>query len=317
MDVRSFRNALGSFVTGVTVITTRDDHGIDYGVTANSFNSVSLDPPLVLWSLARSSSSLAAFKNANEFSIHILAAEQTAVSARFAQRGTDKFAGLEFDRSNKGTPLLRDCSARFICRPAYAYDGGDHLIFVGEVLDFQHHATAPLAFHGGDYAVTAGLPQIEPADAESLTHLIQSCYFHLLTPVREERDRQSIGLTEHYILNALHAEEPLDLAGLNAIIGYTGLQAEAAHLAALVHAGLAHDSGGARFALTNEGRECVIRLIGASMVQETKLEQALSKSEIGHLQGLLNRLLDVISGEAPGPVHRHMELLHHIRFGRQ
>lgn len=317
MDVRSFRNALGSFVTGVTVITTRDEEGIDYGVTANSFNSVSLDPPLVLWSLARNSSSMAAFKNASEFAIHILASEQTALSARFARRGTDKFVGLEFDRSDTDTPLLRDCSARFICRPAYAYDGGDHVIFVGEVLDFEHQGTPPLAFHGGDYAITAGLSQAELGDAESLTHLVQSCYFHLLTPVREERERQSIGLTEHYVINALHAEADLDLAGLNAIIGYTGLQADEAHLAGLVQAGLACETADARYSLTEIGRECVIRLIGASMVQETKLEQALSKADISHLQGLLDRLLQSIAGQTPGPVHRHMELLHYIRFGRQ
>lgn len=317
MDTRSFRNALGSFVTGVTVITTRDEAGVDYGVTANSFNSVSLDPPLVLWSLARNSASMDAFKNASEFAIHILASEQTALSARFAQRGVDKFGGLEFDRSDKGAPLLRDCSARFICRPAYAYDGGDHVIFVGEVLDFEHHATPPLAFHGGDYAITAGLSQAELAGAESLTHLVQSCYFHLLTPVRDERERQSIGLTEHYILNALQAEVDLDLAGLNAIIGYTGLRADEAHLNGLVHAGLACETGAARYCLTEKGRKCVIRLIGASMVQETKLEQALSRGDISNLQGLLNRLLQSIAAETPGPVHRHMELLHHIRFGRQ
>ena len=105
IDTRAFRDALGSFVTGVTIVTTRGE-GTDIGLTANSFNSVSLEPPMVLWSLALSSSSLPAFRQAPWWAVHILASEQEELSARFAQRGIDKFAGLAISRGPGGIPLL-------------------------------------------------------------------------------------------------------------------------------------------------------------------------------------------------------------------
>jgi 3-hydroxy-9,10-secoandrosta-1,3,5(10)-triene-9,17-dione monooxygenase reductase component len=95
LDRRAFRDALGSFATGVTIVTTHDGRGNDIGLTANSFNSVSLDPPMVLWSLAKSSGSLDVFNSAPEFAVHILASDQEALSNRFASKGHEKFAGLE------------------------------------------------------------------------------------------------------------------------------------------------------------------------------------------------------------------------------
>ena len=152
IDPQALRQALGSFATGVTIVTTRDAAGLDVGLTANSFNSVSLNPPMILWSLAKSSRSLLAFVEAREFAVHILAADQRALSNRFAQRGIDKFATLTVSRSGHGTPLLEGCSARFICRTAFRYEGGDHDIFVGEVTTFEHFDRPPLLFHGGRYA---------------------------------------------------------------------------------------------------------------------------------------------------------------------
>ncbi|HEX4597310.1 MAG TPA: flavin reductase family protein, partial [Burkholderiaceae bacterium] len=146
IDARGFRNALGTFTTGVTIVTTRDAVGHDVGLTVNSFNSVSLDPPLVLWSLARSSGSLAAFVGAEYFAVHILGARQEALSNRFAQRGADKFGDLVLARGRGGVPLLDGCAARLECRTAYRYEGGDHEIFVGEVLSFEHFDQSPLVF---------------------------------------------------------------------------------------------------------------------------------------------------------------------------
>src|SRR3954452_12274144 len=117
-QVRSFRNALGAFATGVTVVSTRSAEGIDVGLTANSFNSVSLDPPMVLWSLAKSSKALPVFAGSQFFVIHVLAADQEPISTRFSRPGPDKFAGLDIERGAGGTPMLRDYSARFQCRTA-------------------------------------------------------------------------------------------------------------------------------------------------------------------------------------------------------
>ena len=164
IDAREFRNALGSFATGVTIVTTRDAAGHDVGLTANSFNSVSLDPPLVLWSLARSSNSLAAFVDAKHFAVHILAADQEPLSNRFATRGADKFAGLQMERGEGGTPLLHGCAARFECRTAYRYAGGDHEIFVGEVLTFEHFDRPLLVYQKGGYALAVKKPQPRRAE---------------------------------------------------------------------------------------------------------------------------------------------------------
>ncbi len=155
---RRFRSALGVFATGVTIVTTRDAEGRDVGLTANSFNSVSLDPPMVLWSLAKNSRSLPAFIEASHFAVHVLAANQEELSLRFATRGAEKFSGLDVERSAGQVPLLKGCSARFVCRTAFRHEAGDHLIFVGEVEAFDHSDLAELLFHRGRYSLAVPKP---------------------------------------------------------------------------------------------------------------------------------------------------------------
>ena len=158
-DAREFRNALGAFTTGVTIITARAADGSPVGITANSFNSVSLDPPMVLWSLAKSARSLAVFETARHWAVHILAAEQEPLSNRFARSGADKFNGVDAGSGIAGLPLLEGCSTRLQCETAHVYEGGDHLIFVGRVLGFDRSERAPLAFQAGKYAVVTHKPQ--------------------------------------------------------------------------------------------------------------------------------------------------------------
>lgn len=152
LDSRKFRQALGAFPTGVTIVTTSDAAGADVGVTANSFNSVSLSPPLILWSFGRSSTKITAFQQARHFAVHVLANDQEALARTFAQRGIDRFAGLQTTRGPDGIPLLEGCAARFECRTAFQYEGGDHVIFVGEVLSFEHWDHEPLVFKRGRFA---------------------------------------------------------------------------------------------------------------------------------------------------------------------
>ena len=155
---RRFRSALGAFATGVTIVTTRDPQGHDIGLTANSFNSVSLEPPMVLWSLAKSARSLSAFVAASHFAVHVLAANQEELSLRFATRGTEKFGGLDLERGVAQVPLLRGCSARFQCRTAFRHEAGDHMIFVGEVEAFDHSDLPELLFHRGRYSLAVPKP---------------------------------------------------------------------------------------------------------------------------------------------------------------
>ena len=149
---RAFRDALGSFATGVTIATTRDADGAPVGVTASSFNSVSLDPPLVLWSLAKGALSRGAFSGSGHFAIHVLAAGQQDLSDRFARSGADKFADIAWSDGLLASPLFENCAARFECRTAHEYEGGDHIILVGEVVRFEARDVAPLLFHAGGYA---------------------------------------------------------------------------------------------------------------------------------------------------------------------
>jgi 3-hydroxy-9,10-secoandrosta-1,3,5(10)-triene-9,17-dione monooxygenase reductase component len=160
-DSREFRSALGAFATGVTIVTAVGADGARVGVTANSFNSVSLDPPMILWSLAKTSRSLAAFEQAAYWAVHILAADQDNLSNHFAKSGIDKFANMDVESGAGGVPLLRECASRLQCKTAFIYEGGDHVIFVGEVLKFDRRDVAPLVFHGGKYALAAR--KTEPA----------------------------------------------------------------------------------------------------------------------------------------------------------
>ena len=152
-DPKRFRQALGTFITGVTIVTTVDGEQNDVGMTANSFNSVSMEPPMVLWSIGKSSSNLQAFLGARHFAVHVLAADQEALASHFSKRGVDRFAGLPLERSADGIPLLPGCAARFQCRTAFQYEGGDHVILVGEVLDFDCDNREPLLFKSGRYGV--------------------------------------------------------------------------------------------------------------------------------------------------------------------
>lgn len=158
-DLRKFRDTLGLFVTGVTVITTRDDAGNPVGITANSFNSVSLDPPLVLWSVGLNALSVSAFSNAKAFAVHILRDDQADLSQRFAKSGVDKFSGLSLESGLNDLPILPDCAARLECLPYAKHEAGDHILFIAEVQRLASDPNAmPLVYHGGRYAELADKP---------------------------------------------------------------------------------------------------------------------------------------------------------------
>ena len=147
-----FRAALGMFATGVTIVTARDAAGSLVGLTANSFNSVSLAPPLVLWSLSRQAGSMPAFARGSHYAINILAADQHALAMRFASKSADRFEGVAFHLNAAGAPILDGAAAVFECFNRSQYEEGDHVIFVGEVERCAHRAgAAPLIFHGGRY----------------------------------------------------------------------------------------------------------------------------------------------------------------------
>lgn len=153
IDTRAFRRALGNFATGVTVVTAADATGRKVGVTANSFNSVSLDPPLILWSIDKRSTSHAVFEAASHFAVNVLAADQIDLSNNFARPKEDRFAEVEYQAGEGGAPVLADCSARFECEKYQQVDGGDHWIMIGKVVAFDDCGRSPLLYHQGAYSM--------------------------------------------------------------------------------------------------------------------------------------------------------------------
>jgi flavin reductase (DIM6/NTAB) family NADH-FMN oxidoreductase RutF len=150
-----FRTALSQFATGVTVITTRLPNGNFFGLTASSFNSVSLDPPLVLWSLAQGASSLPVFSGNSHYVINVLAADQAELAERFSRRIENRFEGVDFELSHTGLPILQGAAAWFECHNRSRYPEGDHVIFVGEVERCDAQPKPALVFHGGRFVATA------------------------------------------------------------------------------------------------------------------------------------------------------------------
>jgi flavin reductase (DIM6/NTAB) family NADH-FMN oxidoreductase RutF len=151
IDPREFRNALGTYATGVTIITAAGADKKPYGLTCNSFASVSLNPPLVLWSLVLYSSSLSIFQNATHFAVNVLGVTQQALANKFAKSSDDKFVGVEWTPGLGGAPLLTESVANFQCRSVNRYYGGDHVIFLGAVEAYSHNRREPLLFARGGY----------------------------------------------------------------------------------------------------------------------------------------------------------------------
>ncbi|MBR0774452.1 flavin reductase family protein [Bradyrhizobium diazoefficiens] len=151
IDPRDFRNALGTYATGVTIITAADPDGKPYGLTCNSFASVSLNPPLVLWSLVVYSSSLTVFQNASHFTVNVLGASQQALANKFAKSSDDKFTGVDWTPGLGNAPVLAESVANFQCRSVNRYYGGDHVIFLGAVEAYTYSAKEPLLFARGAF----------------------------------------------------------------------------------------------------------------------------------------------------------------------
>jgi 3-hydroxy-9,10-secoandrosta-1,3,5(10)-triene-9,17-dione monooxygenase reductase component len=146
-----FKNALGRFASGVTVVTLLDNDGRRHGITVSAFSSVSLDPPMILVCIEKTAGSHAAFVETDRFVVNILAADQSSVSDRFAFRHDDKFAGIDFETGPDGIPVLPGCLANLSCRTRNRHDGGDHTIFVAEVESATTSEMPPLIYWKGKY----------------------------------------------------------------------------------------------------------------------------------------------------------------------
>jgi flavin reductase (DIM6/NTAB) family NADH-FMN oxidoreductase RutF/DNA-binding MarR family transcriptional regulator len=222
-DHRAFRRALGRFPTGVTVVTTLSPDGRKIGLTANSFNSVSLEPPLVLWSLAKRAASLPAFLEAPHYAINVLAADQIRLSRQFAGARGDRFAGVRCREGLGGIPLIEGCTAWFECHNVRQYDGGDHVILVGQVERFAHDDRPALAFHGGGYRVTSHHPESRGEAARApRARLMDDQFLYLLARASRQASEQfhghlgalGVAVPHWHVLAALADSEPVTISAL-------------------------------------------------------------------------------------------------------
>ena len=155
-NTRELRRAFGSFLTGVTIVTTRDEFGNPRGMTANSFTSVSLSPALVLICVGKGSSNIAAFQQAKSFAVNVLHSGQEGIATIFASKGADRFADVDCFEALTGAPVLRDCLGWFDCTPHQKIDAGDHLVLIGEVQAYGVDEREPLGFHRGGFMRNEG-----------------------------------------------------------------------------------------------------------------------------------------------------------------
>lgn len=309
-DPKAFRQALGSFATGVTIITTRSGDGEPVGLTVSSFNSVSLEPPLVLWSLAKSSLSLDIFENAEHWAVHVLSTEQADLSSRFAMQGEDKFAGLELEDGVGNTPLLQSCSARFQCKKAFQYEGGDHLIFVGEVVEFDRSETAPLVFHGGQYAHATArnannkpkTPYLAGSFSDNfLGYLLGRSHFRFYGQIRPLLESENLNDEEFFVLSTLTLKSKMSDVQMAQVLGGVLDDSSESALGSLTTRGLIKHSDQPPepgYSLTSEGSTLALKLISAAKGVEAQAIEKLGDEETAVLKSLLHRLLESIDPDA-------------------
>jgi 3-hydroxy-9,10-secoandrosta-1,3,5(10)-triene-9,17-dione monooxygenase reductase component len=298
----AFRNALGSFATGVTIATTKDEAGNPVGVTASSFNSVSLNPPLVLWSLAKNSLSRAAFCDSGHFAIHVLAATQEDLSNRFARSGADKFDDVEWKDGQLGSPIFSDHAALFECRTKHQYEGGDHIILLGEVVSYEARDEAPLLFHGGRYAETQPRPARRkeetvdtghgPFKDDFLFHLLSRAYFKTSVPTRRKLDELGSSMEEYLTLSTLSMDAPLTADDIAARLAHTGHAPSTEHLHSMTSRALLNCTND-RFDIAEEGRRLFVETLAHSKGFEADLANHFDSDELAATKRVLRRVIDL------------------------
>jgi len=319
-DPKELRKVLGTFATGVTVITTRAPDGTPVGLTANSFNSVSINPPMVLWSLAKSARSRDAFEAASHWAVHILAADQEELANRFATRGTDKFAGLATTPGAGEAPLLPGCVARLQCRTSFKYEGGDHIIFVGEVLAVDHTENAPLVFQAGAYAVAtrkvygpltspeAGSEATESFGDDFLDYLLPRAHYQIYARIRAYHEQLGLADADYFVLVSLIATDGRSRAEIDTMFSPTGHHVTEQTIDGLAARDLVQrESGGARLFLTVPGRRMGLMVLAAAKNIESEVLSKFSFWEAVSLKTLLKRLVHVTDAGALPPMWRPAE----------
>ena len=301
-DPKDFRQALGMFATGVTIVTTRAGDGSPVGVTANSFNSVSIDPPLVLWSLAKNARSLDAFTGGEHWNVHILSQEQEALSNLFARAGEDKFGQQQLEPGVSDAPLLPGCSARFQCKTMFQYDGGDHIIFVGQVLSYDRTQRLPLLYVTGQYALASRKALAVSTEAQAdtadslysenlLGYLLGRAHYQFLGGIRALLNERGLSDADFFVLSLLSVRDSMAGADIAAHIAYTGIDVGVVLLQQLCDRGLLQKNEHAAYALTDSGRDSILHVIAAAKAEEADVLERMGEAEAALLRNLLKQFI--------------------------
>lgn len=305
-----FRNALGQFATGVTIVTTTEEDGTPVGVTASSFNSVSLDPPLILWSLAKTAKSMPAYQNSGGFNVHVLAAHQSDLSNTFAKSSTDKFDGIDWSSCDLGFPQLPEYAAQFRCKTHFQYEGGDHIIFVGEVIDYTSHDLPVLVFQGGRYA-DAKQKQASQASSEPnvdlgqgqftdnfLLYLLSRAHFQSSYPTRKAFKAIGMSEPEYFCLSLLSMSGALNVDEIISRLEHTGHSPDNEIFARLLRKGWVRADGD-KIDISDSGRDTFISLLAQAKALEEQLVKHFTEDELSGAQAFLKKLIDVTGSEIP------------------
>ncbi|PYY72435.1 flavin oxidoreductase [Pseudomonas jessenii] len=301
-DARAFRRALGNFATGVTVVTAADQNGRKVGVTANSFNSVSLDPPLILWSIDKRSSSHGVFEEATHFAVNVLAADQIDLSNNFARPKEDRFAEVDFEAGEGGAPVLADCSARFHCEKYQQVDGGDHWIMIGKVVAFDDFGRSPLLYHQGAYSMVLPHTRMtkngegQPPSSHFQGRLSHNLYYLMTQALRAYQAsyqplQLSTGLrtSEARMLMVLENDAGLGLTDLQREVAMPVREIEEA-VANLTRKGLVCDEGN-RLRLTAKGIDETEGLWSIAREQQEKVFSQFSEEQLEAFRTVLKTVI--------------------------
>ncbi|MDV7143881.1 flavin reductase [Tropicimonas sp. TH_r6] len=303
IDPKAFRRALGNFATGVTIITTRAPDGTPVGVTASSFNSLSMDPPLILWSSMKGTPSCKVFEEAPYFAVNILGSDQMAMSNHFARQQEDKFAGHDWEEGIGGAPLFPNCAGRFQCETYGKLDGGDHWIFIGRVVAFDDFGRSPLCFHQGSYSVLFNHPDSVPKAAEGAARDVDRGrmgnhkFFMMLRAVRAYQERYlpkldtlGLSLIEARTLLVLN-----DLSGLTieelVIHLHSPVPEASAAVQTLIATGLL-EKAGSGYGLTEAGQAKADKCWDLADAHAEESFKAFSDEQIETFTGVLRQLIE-------------------------
>jgi len=294
-DLRSFRQALGQFATGVTVVAGAGEAG-PFAVTANSFQSVSLEPPLVLWSLRRQSSKMVSFLEAGRFAVNVLAAGQTELAGHFARSGADRFAGCDWAPGLGGAPLLAGVAAHFECVKVAEHDGGDHVVFIGRVERYACFDRSGLVFAQGRYALAISHPG-RPADLQLAGHprddfflpLLARAYAYLADAFSEHHGAEGVDTAQARVLAflAIGSGASAEAIAARTFLGENTVQDALAKLAAGDY--VAPRPPGA-LAITEKGLDLLRRIVARAHAFEAEKLADLPAEDVATTRRVLRAL---------------------------